>query len=122
LAFGLIVNGFVNGRVRNQLRGPRSIAPQDELRHRLGGGGVQAGQDVAVGVEGECDGRVPEPLADDLGRHARRQRRTCVAVADVVQPDLGSPAARLCCSNQRVIRSGWIGAPSGQVNTSPESR
>src|SRR5829696_6303454 len=67
------------------------VAPQDELRYRLGGGGVQAGQYVAVGIERESDGRVPEPLADDLGRHARRQRRTCVAVADVVQPDLGQP-------------------------------
>jgi hypothetical protein len=65
-AFGLVVNGFVNGGVRDRLCGPRSVAPQDELRYRLGGGGVQAGQDVAVGVEGECDGRVPEPLADDL--------------------------------------------------------
>src|SRR5829696_5412149 len=87
--FGPVVNGFVNGGVRDRLCGPRSVAPQDELRYRLGGGGVQAGEDVAVGVEREPDGRVAEPLADDLGRHARRQRRTCVAVADVVQSDLG---------------------------------
>src|SRR5215217_6813092 len=82
--FGLVVNGFVNGGVRGRLRGPRSVASQYELRHRLGGGGVQAGKDMAVGVERERDGRVAEPLADDLGRHARRQRRARVAVADVM--------------------------------------
>src|SRR5215217_8378897 len=43
-AFGLVVNGFVNGGVRDRWRGPRSVAPQDELRYRLGGGGVQAGE------------------------------------------------------------------------------
>src|SRR5215211_9463665 len=90
-AFGLVVNGFVNGGVRDRLCGPRSVAAQDELRYCLGGRCIQAGEDVAVGVEREPDGRVPEPLADDFGRHARCQRRARVAVADVVQPDLGQP-------------------------------
>ena len=43
---------------------------QDQPRHRPGGLGVQAGEDVAVGVHGDGDAGVPEPLGDDLGRYS----------------------------------------------------
>src|SRR4029450_7553147 len=39
---GLVVNGFVNRGVRDRWRGPHSVAPQDELRYRLGAGAVAA--------------------------------------------------------------------------------
>jgi hypothetical protein len=43
---------------------------QDQPRHRAGGLGVQAGEDVAVGVHGDGDAGVPEPLEDGLGGDA----------------------------------------------------
>jgi hypothetical protein len=60
---------------------------QDQPCHRAGGLGIQARQDVAVGVHGDGDAGVPEPLRDDLGRDAGGQGGRGVAVAHVVQPD-----------------------------------
>jgi hypothetical protein len=61
---------------------------ENQPRHRVGRLSVQAGQHVTVGVHGDGDVRVPEPLGDDLGGNAGGQRRGCIAVAHVVQPDL----------------------------------
>ena len=97
------------------------VAFQDQPRHRRSGSLIQAGEDVAVGVHRDSDGRVPEPFTDHLGRDAGGERSRRVAVAQVVQTDAGSPVARTCCLNQPENRWGWIGEPSGWVKTSPES-
>lgn len=56
-----------------------------------GGGGrlVHARDDVAVDLERERSGRVPEAFADDLGRHSGLKGGAGVGVPDVVKPDLG---------------------------------
>jgi len=46
---------------------------------------------MAVGVHGDGDVGVPEPLADDLGRDPSRQRCSGIAVANIMQADLRQP-------------------------------
>src|SRR6266540_3456427 len=67
------------------------VVAEDQPGHGAGRELVQAGQDVAVGVHGDGDVRVPQPLADDLCGDAGGQRGGGVAVADVVQPDPRQP-------------------------------
>jgi hypothetical protein len=59
----------------------------------VGGGGLHAGQDVLVGLDGEGRAGVTEPFADDLDRYAGGDEQGAVGVAQVVQaddPDAGS--------------------------------
>jgi hypothetical protein len=44
---------------------------------------------VATGVECARDGRVPEPLGDDLGMDAGTQRQGGMRVSEIVQTDAG---------------------------------
>jgi hypothetical protein len=61
---------------------------QDQSGDRVGRVGVQAGQHMAIGVHGDGDVGVAEPLADHLGRDASSQRGGRIAVAHIMQPDL----------------------------------
>ncbi len=45
-------------------------------------------RDVAVGVEGDGDGRVAELFLHDLRVHSHFERKRCHCVAEFVQPDL----------------------------------
>jgi hypothetical protein len=48
---------------------------------------------MGVDVHGHRDGRMPQPLADDLGRHPGGQGGAGVAVPQIMQPDLGQAGA-----------------------------
>jgi hypothetical protein len=77
---------------------------QNQPRHRAGRLLVQAGQHVAIGVHGDRDVGVAKALADHLGWDASGQRGGRIAVADVVQPDLGQAG-----------RMGVLLEPSGEA-------
>ena len=79
--------------------GRRMVVPVDGLLRLLGVSEddrrelvrsclVQPRDDVAVGVEGDRDVRVAEPLRDDLGVDASAERERRRRVSQVVQPDL----------------------------------
>ena len=65
---------------------------QGQGRDLVGGGPVRAEDDVGVHLQRERRGDVPEPLADDLGRHARGQGCGGVGTSDVMQSDPLSPS------------------------------
>jgi hypothetical protein len=72
-------------------RGRRRPIAEDQAGHCLRRLLVQARQHVRVGIQRDLNGGVAQALADHLGRDASRQRRVCVAVAHVMQPDLRQP-------------------------------
>ena len=53
---------------------------------------LHAGQDVLVGLDREGDVGVAEPFADDLDGDAFLDEQAAVGVAEVVEPDRGTPA------------------------------
>jgi hypothetical protein len=77
---------------------------QNQPRHRAGRLLIQAGQHVAIGIHGDRDVGVAQALADHLGWDASGQRGGRIAVADVVQPDLGQAG-----------RMGMLLKPSGEA-------
>jgi hypothetical protein len=89
----------------------------DESRHQLGGLLLHGRDRVRVHVERERDGRVTEPLRDDLGVNAGAQGERRVSVAEIVQANPGSPDRSTRRSNRSLNSCGWIGDPSGRQNT-----
>jgi hypothetical protein len=64
-----------------------SAGAEDDAGDPIRGGPMQPLGDVAVDVEGDRHVGVSEPLLDDLGMQAGRQRERCPGVPKVVQPD-----------------------------------
>src|SRR6266851_1081222 len=58
--------------------------------HYLRSLAVHRGRHVAIDVERDRDGRVPEHLRDDLGMNAAAQEQGCCGVSSVVES--GGPA------------------------------
>src|SRR5512133_3349808 len=74
VALRAVVSGFVSGGVRDHGSGPLLRAGEDQVGNRHRRVPVHAGDDVAVGLEGEGDAGMAETLADHLGRDPSLER------------------------------------------------
>src|SRR5215217_67601 len=91
VALRAVVSGFVSRGVRDHGSGPLLHAVENQVSDGRGCVSVHAGNDMAVGLEGEGDAGVAEALADYLGRDPGLEGGRRVAVAHVVQADPRQP-------------------------------
>src|SRR5829696_6347217 len=89
VALRAVVSGFVSGGVRDYGSGPLLRAGEDEFGDGRGRVLVHAGDDMAVGLEGEGDAGMAQAFADHLGRDSGLEGCGGVAVAHVMQADPG---------------------------------
>src|SRR5215212_10775515 len=91
VALRAAVSGFVSGGVRDHGSGPLPRTGEDQVGDRRRRVPVHAGDDMAVGLEGEGDAGMAQALADHLGRDPGLEGRGGVAVAHVMQADPRQP-------------------------------
>jgi hypothetical protein len=68
-------------------------ADRKERVERLGRLGLHTRQHVGVRVERDPDAGMPKAFGDDLRMHPLQQHEGGVAVAEIVEPDVGEPRA-----------------------------
>src|SRR5438309_5043900 len=61
--------------------------PHQECIELGGSLASHARQDMAVGIQGERDLRMPKTLLDDLGMDTLSQQQCCCSMSEVVKPD-----------------------------------
>ncbi|MFC1977066.1 hypothetical protein ACFLWS_02210 [Chloroflexota bacterium] len=75
-------------RIGNILSGP-VVTPLDKAIEPLHGFLLEPGYDMRVGIQGEGDTGMPQPLTDHLGINSGNEQYGGVGVSQIVKSDMG---------------------------------